>query len=87
MQSTKEIIIKTTLFLAKGKLIMWAYTINMIVLSWYATLNEVKIDSSIPAMYMAALTAYVGSKGYEFYHAQKNSGLPTITGPAGGGVD
>lgn len=87
MDRAKNVVIKTALFIAKGKTVMWIYTINMIVLSWYATIEKVKIDSSIPAMYCAALTAYVGSKGYEFYHAQKNSSLPMITGPAGGGVD
>ena len=61
----------TALFLAKGKLIMWLYTINMICLSWYATVQKVKIDSSVPMMYGAALTAYVSSKGYEFYHQVK----------------
>lgn len=61
----------TALFLAKGKLIMWLYTINMILLSWYATINKVSIDSSVPMMYGAALTAYVGSKGYEFYQEKK----------------
>ncbi len=75
-QKAITLLTNTALFLAKGKLIMWAYTINMIILSWYATVKQVRIDSSVAIMYGSALTAYVGSKGYEFYQEKKQ---PVVT--------
>ena len=71
MDAVKDFLAKAALFLAKGKLVMWIYTINMVVLSWYATANNWKIDSSVAIMYGSALTAYVGSKGYETHLQSK----------------
>jgi hypothetical protein len=63
----------TAFFLAKGSLIMWGYTINMVVLSWYATMHSKAIDSSVAAMYIAALGAFVGKKGYDQYQQSKTT--------------
>jgi len=59
--------------LANGKRIMWFYTMNMIVLSWWATVKGKAIDSSVAIMYGSALTAYVGSKGFEYYQQSKTT--------------
>ena len=63
-------VVKTFLGM-KGKTIMFIYTVNMIALSWYSAGTSKPIDSSIAAMYGAALVAYVGSKGYEFHENMK----------------
>ncbi len=59
-------------FVAKGKTVMFAYTMSMIALSWYATVAKTPIDGSVATMYSAALVAYAGSKGHELYEANKN---------------
>lgn len=52
-------------FLAKGELIMWGYSISMIVLSWYSVVYQKVIDGSVAAMYLGALGSYVGKKGFD----------------------
>ena len=70
-----EILKAIALFLAKGKLIMWLYTINMILLSWYATVKGIPIDGSVAIMYSAALTGWVGKKGFDDYQQFKQQSV------------
>ena len=51
--------------LGKGKTMMGLYTINMIALSWYAVVEQVPLDGSISAMYLASVGAYAASKSYQ----------------------
>jgi hypothetical protein len=71
IQAVISFLKSTAFFLAKGSLIMWGYTINMVVLSWYATTHSKTIDSSVAAMYIAALGAFVGKKGFDEYQKTK----------------
>jgi len=67
-----DTLVNIATFLAKGKFIMWIYTINMVTLSWYATVKEITIDGSIAVMYSAALSTYVLSKGHELYEKRQS---------------
>jgi hypothetical protein len=74
-----ELLKTIALFLAKGKLIMWVYTINMILLSWYATVMEKTIDGSVAIMYTAALGAWAGKKGFDKYQEAKQQSVTKQT--------
>ncbi|RJP48798.1 MAG: hypothetical protein C4586_08795 [Anaerolineaceae bacterium] len=73
-------LMKTALFLAKGELLMWAFTVNIIAMGWYAQYhgNKKPMDSGIVTAYCTALTIYVGKKGWDQYQATKQSKVTKI---------
>lgn len=58
-------------FLAKGELIMWAWSITMITLSVWCTINEKPMDNTVAGVYGLALSAYIGKKGFDEWREMK----------------
>ncbi len=56
-----------------GKWIMLIFTLNFIGMGWYSLITKNPMDGSIATGYSAAIAAYAGSKGYEFYAQSKTT--------------
>ena len=70
-----ELLKKIALFFAKGELLMWAFTVNIIAMGWYAQYHgkDRPMDSGIVTAYCTALTIYVGKKGWDEYQKSKTT--------------
>ncbi len=67
----RKYLVQAARIIARGKSIMFVYTVSMIALSWYATMKSKSIDGSVATMYGIALGAYATSKGHELYEQNK----------------
>jgi len=57
----------------KGKAIMWWMSFNLVGLWWWSAITEKPLDGTITATYIAALGAFVGSKGHELYEQRQTN--------------